>query len=86
MKLTKKEYWIRTRKEGDFFYPEGMSGKKKLKDFFIDLKIPKRLRDQIPILVCGDEIAAVGNMRRSRKFVPHSEPYISVSIEPIENV
>ncbi len=86
MMLAKREYLVRTRKEGDFFYPEGMGGKKKLKDFFIDMKIPKRLRDQIPILVSGNEIAAVGNMRRSRNFVPHNEQYISVSIEPIDNV
>ncbi|MFB6214745.1 MAG: tRNA lysidine(34) synthetase TilS, partial [Candidatus Bipolaricaulia bacterium] len=42
---------IRNREDGDRFVPLGMNGEKKLKDFFIDLKIPLRDRDRIP-LVC----------------------------------
>lgn len=42
---------IRTRKPGDRFQPLGMSGTKKLKDFFIDEKIPSGWRDRVPLLV-----------------------------------
>jgi len=42
---------IRNREYGDRFVPLGMDGEKKLKDFFIDLKIPRENRDRIP-LVC----------------------------------
>lgn len=42
---------VRNRKDGDWFVPLGMKGKKKLKDFFIDLKVPIKERDRIP-LVC----------------------------------
>lgn len=42
---------VRTRLPGDMFRPAGGSGSKKLKDFFIDVKVPQRLRDGWP-LVC----------------------------------
>ena len=43
--------FIRNRKEGDRFHPFGLNGSKKVKDFLIDQKVPKYLRDQIPILM-----------------------------------
>lgn len=42
---------LRTRKESDIFYPLGLGGKKKLKKYFIDKKIPQEERDRTP-LVC----------------------------------
>ncbi len=48
------ELYVRFRKSGDMFSPLGMNGEKKLKDFFIDEKVPKDLRDNIP-LVCDDK-------------------------------
>lgn len=50
---------VRTRQNGDRIYPPGISGSKKLKDFFIDEKVLRRLRDEAVILTCNDEIAAV---------------------------
>lgn len=47
---------IRTRETGDFFYPVGMKGKKTLKKYFIDKKIIRQRRDQIPLLAIGNEI------------------------------
>jgi len=41
---------IRNRKPGDRFQPLGMKGLKKIKDFFIDEKIPANKRDSIPII------------------------------------
>jgi len=46
----------RSRQSGDYIYLSGMKGRKKLKNFFIDQKIPKDQRDQIPILADGNEI------------------------------
>lgn len=45
---------IRNRKDGDRFVPLGMNGSKKLKDFFIDLKVPVKKRTRIP-LVCDNK-------------------------------
>ncbi len=62
--------YVRNRRNGDFFYPVGMAGKKKLKDFFIDLKIPSQLRNKIPILTTGyDKIIWVVGKRADRRFL-----------------
>jgi tRNA(Ile)-lysidine synthase len=42
---------IRSRKPGDKFVPLGMNGHKKVKDILIDEKVPKRLREKIPLVV-----------------------------------
>ncbi|GIO24229.1 tRNA lysidine(34) synthetase TilS [Oceanobacillus sp. J11TS1] len=41
---------IRARKAGDRMSVRGLNGSKKLKDIFIDAKIPKNLRDNWPII------------------------------------
>jgi len=45
---------IRGRKKGDAISPLGVSGHKKLKDLFIDKKIPVKERDAIPLVVMND--------------------------------
>ena len=47
---------IRTFQPGDRIVPFGMSGRKKVKDIFIDRKIPLSERRRIPLLLCGDEL------------------------------
>jgi tRNA(Ile)-lysidine synthase len=59
---------IRNRKAGDRFHPYGMKGSKKVKDLFIDLKIPQNLREKIPFLCFGEEIAWIIGYRMSEKF------------------
>lgn len=63
--------YIRSRKDGDYFYPVGMHGKKKkVKDFFIDLKIPVSQRDIIPIISYGtDEIVWIVGYRADNRFI-----------------
>jgi tRNA(Ile)-lysidine synthase len=50
---------IRNFRPGDRFHPLGVEGTQKLKDFFIDHKIPKFERPQIPLLLSGEVIAWV---------------------------
>lgn len=45
--------YIRSRQDGDRFRPLGMDKEKKLKDFFIDKKLDRLLRDKIG-LICDD--------------------------------
>lgn len=40
----------RRRRPGDRLQPLGMKGRKKVKDVLIDAKVPRRLRDRIPIV------------------------------------
>ncbi|MCP5004061.1 MAG: tRNA lysidine(34) synthetase TilS, partial [Planctomycetes bacterium] len=46
---------VRTKREGDRFVPLGSNGSKKLKDFFIDSKIPRRKRATVPIVTMQDQ-------------------------------
>ena len=59
---------IRYRKSGDKFNPFGMNGVKKLKDFFIDEKIEKDLRDLIPLICFKNDILWVTGYRRCNGF------------------
>ena len=53
---------VRFRRDGDVFAPLG-SGSKKLKQYFIDNKVPKRLRDRIPLICRGNEALVVVGMQ-----------------------
>ena len=46
---------LRPRRPGDTFHAMGAPGKRKLKDVFIDKKIPLRERDEMPIVVDGTD-------------------------------
>ncbi|MBL4930624.1 tRNA lysidine(34) synthetase TilS [Clostridium paridis] len=59
---------VRRRKDGDAIKPYGMKGKKKLKDLFMDLKIPREDRDEIPLVCFNDEIAWIVGIRTSEDF------------------
>lgn len=59
---------LRYRKDGDKFTPLGMSGQKKLKNVFIDLKIPQYERNFIPLICFGEEIAWIVGYRVSENY------------------
>lgn len=66
-KINSRKLIMRNRREGDRFRPFGLRGTKKLSDFFIDRKIPRRLRDRVPLLVDGNDILWVVGIRRADK-------------------
>ena len=53
---------------GDRFVPLGMRGHKKVKDFFVDRKIPFHVRKRLPLLCRGKEIAWICGMRPDQRF------------------
>ena len=61
---------IRSRRRGEriVLYKDGRE--KKLKRYFIDEKIPRGTRDRIPILCCGDEVAAIIGHRIAEPYKP----------------
>ena len=63
---------IRNWREGDFFYPRGLGGRKKLQDFFVDQKIPRRRRKRIPLLASSEGVLWVMGWRLDGRFLAHS--------------
>ncbi|NEZ47999.1 tRNA lysidine(34) synthetase TilS [Clostridium niameyense] len=67
-KICNKKLYIRNRQSGDRFTPLGMNGSKKIKDIFMDLKVPREERDAIHLICFGEEIAWIVGYRISNKF------------------
>ena len=56
---------LRNFRPGDRFRPLGMAGHKKLKDLFIDRKVPRSRRRTLPLLLAGEDILWVPGCGRS---------------------
>lgn len=72
---------LRYRKNSDTFKPLGFNHNKKLKDFFIDQKIDRNLRDQIPIILSDDKIIWLIGFRQSEEFKVDKEDKNIIKIE-----
>jgi tRNA(Ile)-lysidine synthase len=57
---------IRNRQPGDRFRPFGSGGSRTVSDFLIDEKVPRPLRDEVPLMVCGDTVLWVVGMRTAQ--------------------
>lgn len=65
---------IRNRRPGDWFQPAGMAGKsKKLQDYYVDEKVPRRKRDAVPLLCSGEDILWVMGLRTDERFLAGAE-------------
>jgi tRNA(Ile)-lysidine synthase len=56
---------LRTRRQGDRIRPFGLGGTKKLKDLFIDLKIPWELKSTYALLTDREGLLWVAGLKRS---------------------
>lgn len=77
---------LRFRRDGDIFTPFG-GGTKKLKEYFIDKKIPRRKRDNIP-LVCKDNVvlAVIGmEISDSVKLTNKTKTAVVLEAEKIDD-
>lgn len=83
---TGKKLYVRNRKNGDYFFPTGIMGKKKIKDFFSDLKIETSRRDEIPIITNGEDVIWVVGLRSSRKFLKDKSTKEVIIINYGENI
>ncbi len=79
----KQQLVIRNREEGDRFSPIGMKGSKKLKEYFIDEKVPKDKRDEALLVADGSEIVWVVGSRISEKYKITSETTAVIAIRII---
>lgn len=64
---------LRNRKPGDRFQPLGRSGPKKLKDFFIERKIPREIRSALPLVLSAGKIVWVSGVGISETVKVTSE-------------
>lgn len=73
---------MRNFRPGDRFQPMGVKGTQKLKEFFIDRKVPKFERPSIPLLISNKEIAWVVGYRIDERFkvTPHTQKVLRVEI------
>lgn len=60
--------FLRFWQPGDFFWPLGLSGRKKLQDFFVDAKVPRERRREIPLVVCREGIVWVVGYRLDERW------------------
>jgi tRNA(Ile)-lysidine synthase len=57
---------VRNRQDGDRMEIRGLNGSKKVKDIFIDAKLPYRLRNQVPLIVdAAERVLWIPGFRRS---------------------
>ena len=62
--VVEKGLWLRSRQPGDRFQPLGMHGRTvKLGDFLTNQKVPRPVRDRLPLLVTEQEIVWVCGQR-----------------------
>jgi tRNA(Ile)-lysidine synthase len=84
--LTKLKFPLILRfwKDGDWFIPLGMKGKKKLSDFMIDKKIPVNLKKRIPVILSGESIIWVVGYRIDERFkyTPESSQLVKITYMP----
>jgi len=59
---------IRIWHPGDKFIPFGMSGYKKISDFLVDIKVPLHQKNNVYVLLSGDDIAWVIGYRIDNRF------------------
>ena len=60
---------LRARRSGDMFHPQGMPASTRLHDWMTNAKIPRHVRDRLPLVLVGEQIAWVSGYRIGQPFV-----------------
>jgi tRNA(Ile)-lysidine synthase len=59
---------IRNRRPGDRIHPLGASGSRRLKEVLIDRRVPRHVRERLPLLAVGERIAWVPGVTIDQRF------------------
>lgn len=65
--------YIRNRKNGDRITPKGMQGSKKIKDIFIDNKIPAKDRNKIPLICDEKDIIWIAGVQQDAHYLVNKD-------------
>ena len=78
---------VRNFRRGDRFQPLGMAGHKKIKDLFIEKKVPLSIRAQCPLLTMGEEILWIPGFGRSEiaRVSEKTAACVRIKAVPIES-
>ena len=63
---------VRSWRSGDRMRPAGLGGSKSLQDLFVDRKVPRALRRELPVIDAGGTIAWVAGVALGDQFKPSS--------------
>lgn len=76
---------VRNFRPGDRICPHGMIGHKKVKNVFIDAKIPLAVRRTLPLVVAGEEVVWVPGCVRSEwgKVTPQTEKVCAITVRSL---
>ncbi len=74
---------VRNFRPGDRFCPDGMGGSQKIKDYFINKKIPRPFRSRIPIIEKEGQIIGIAGWRVDERFkvTEKTERILTVSLD-----
>ncbi len=79
---------VRNFRPGDRFQPLGMTGHKKVKDLFIEKKVPSSVRATLPLLSAANEILWIPGYGRSEraKIGPETKEVLKLRLQGYEEV
>ncbi len=88
--LLKFPLQVRKWQKGDYFYPTGMKGKKKLSNYFKDEKLSLIEKENIWLLLSEEKIVWIIGMRQDRRFIAKAETkkslIISVNNDSVKSI
>ncbi|MCR4946598.1 MAG: tRNA lysidine(34) synthetase TilS [Lachnospiraceae bacterium] len=64
----KNGFQIRTRQKGDYLCIDETGHKKSLQDYFVNCKIPAKVRDKVLLIACGDHVIWIPGYRISTAY------------------